>query len=549
MRFQLNHDWQSTVSEPRARLGDSAKTQLLLGLCAIWIFVGLISHAPWKPLETSTISIIASIINDGNWLSPTAYNAPTLSAPPLYYLTAAFSAKVLSPFFEIHDGARLFNAVWLTILLLMVGMTGRELWSRGAGRLSTFIMIGSLGFVMAAHSLTNHIGAMTAIATGFYALALSNRRPRRATLLLSIAFVVAFLSNGFIPLFILTVPPIILIILFKNWRTKRFIECYILALLFAAPFILAWLFGLHYQQPEVLALWLKDNYYRFIENNFLYYSRTLIWYAWPALPLTLIGLWRYRLVLLSEAKYQLIIVFFIASFVLISIGTNSSDINALPLLLPLVAFGSGSIEGLKRGFASAMNWFGVTLFATFGILIWLGWIAMMTGTPEKIQERMRFLSGAYSLDFNPLTFGLAAIITLVWLLISIRAKLTKRSTINNWAMGITFIWSLLMTLWLPMINNAKSYESTFNQMQQHISKDSSCVNSLNVGKTQEQLLHYYTQIKLRPLKETELLNCDLYLIQDHKGQGKMTPGPEWRLIWQGHRPADRREHFRLFTLD
>lgn len=548
MRFQLDHDWQSNMSEPRALLGGNVKTQLLLILCAIWIIVGLFSHAPWKPLETHSISVIDTILDGGSLLAPTAYNETELSAPPLYYLTAALSAKIFAPILEIHDGARIANGIWLTILLLMVGMTGRELWSKGIGRHATFIMIGTIGLVVSAHSLSNHIAAFTAIATGFYAITLNNRRPRRARLLLGIALVFAFLTNGFVPLLILLVSPIVLILLFNNWRTKRFIYSYLLAILFSIPFILAWILLFKHHYPDMFNVWWFSNTQRFIESNYLYYLRTLAWYAWPALPLSLLGLWRYKSLLLKEAKYQLIIVFFLTTLVILGCSTDSKDINTLPLLLPLVALGAGSIEGLKRGLAAALNWFGVTIFATFGGLIWLGWIGMMTGIPEKIQERMRFLSGAYSIDFNLITFSFAVIITLTWLLISIRAKLTKRSTITNWAIGMTFIWCLLMSLWLPMIDNAKSYDSTFNHLQTHVNQEQSCINSLNVGKTQAQLLHYYTDITLQPLKQTELLNCDFYLLQDEKGQGKMVPGPEWELVWQGKRPADRRENFRLFQL-
>ena len=58
----------------------------------------------------------------------------------------------------------------------MVGMTGRELWSQGVGRHATFIMIGTVGLVMTAHSLNNEIAAFSAVATGFYALALAKKK-------------------------------------------------------------------------------------------------------------------------------------------------------------------------------------------------------------------------------------------------------------------------------------------------------------------------------------------------------------------------------------
>ena len=52
-----------------------------------------------------------------NWVAPLASGESQLESPPLYYLTAAMSAKLLSPILPMHDGARLFNLFWLTIFI------------------------------------------------------------------------------------------------------------------------------------------------------------------------------------------------------------------------------------------------------------------------------------------------------------------------------------------------------------------------------------------------------------------------------------------------
>lgn len=549
MRFQLDHDWQGNMSTPRAHVGESVKTQLLLLLCAIWIVLGLVGHAPWKPIESTSIVIVKNIIYNGNLIAPMAIGQTSPETPPLYYLTAAASAKLMAPFLSMHDGARLINIIWISIVLLMVGMSGRELWARGVGRHATLIMIGSIGLVTIAHSLSAEVAGLACTATGFYALALSKRRPWRASGLLGLALGIGFLSDGMMPLLILISTALTLLLAFKVWRTQSFITVLSTALLIAIPLIGSWIVLLYYRSPVVLANWWHLNLTSFIQANqlnHLYFIRILIWFAWPALPLALWGLWRYRQQLLEKPKFQLMIVFFICTLLLLSLGAASKDINALPLLLPIVALGAGSVEHLKRGAAAALNWFGVMLFGLIGGLIWLGWIAMMTGHPEKIKERMQFLSGANDTYFNWITFTLAIMITVMWALVCLRARQTNKSTVTNWAVGMTFGWGLLMTLWLPLIDSAKSYQPVFSSLQKALPKKHVCVNSLNIGQSQLMLVNYYTNIKLQPFETTQRLDCNFYLIQDEKGTGKLQPGPEWKLKWSGKRTADRKESFRLF---
>ncbi len=546
MRFQIDHDWQGNMSTPRARIGENAKTQLLLVLCAIWILFGLIGHAPWKPLESTSITIVKGIIEGGSLIAPLAAGESTLDTPPLYYLTAAVSAQLFSPFLSMHDGARLINAIWVTIILLMVGMTGRELWMRGVGRHATFIMVGTIGLVMNAHSLNTEIAGMASAASGFYALALSKRRPWRASGLLGIALGVGLLTDGLVIPIILLSSSLLLMLLFKPWRTASFAKVLITSIIIATPIAGSWLTMLYIQHPTIFSQWLNASLNAFKLHNHFYFLRILLWYAWPALPLAIWGLWRNRDKLFSKPKLQLIIIFFACSLFFLGFSAPSKDIYAMPLLLPLVALGAGSVEYLKRGAASALNWFGITLFGIIGFLIWLGWIAMATGHPAKIKERMLFLSGATSAEIQWIMLIPAILVTAIWLFTCIRAKQGNRSTVTNWAVGMTFGWSLLMSLWLPWIDSAKSYKPVFIGIHKLLPVNTSCMNSLGVGQSQRMLFSYYTSINLKSVETTELLDCNFYLIQDERGVAKMQPSDDWKLIWQGKRAADRKESFRLF---
>ena len=546
MRFDLDHDWQGNMSTPRARVGERAKTHLLLVLCAVWLFMGLIGHAPWKPFESHSISTIKNMLNSSQYLAPFSAGNPNIVDPPLFYLSAALLAKVLQPILPMHDAARITSGLWMLITLLMIGMVGRELWGKGIGRQTTFVFMGSLGLIVSAHTLTPAAASLTGLATGFYALALSKRRPYRASVLLAFGLVVSFLSTGLLPLSILLATCLILPCLFSYWRSKSFLYVVAIAIAIASPFLAIWPALCLIYHPDLFNAWWLQSFAQFNDSYHVYFLKTLLWYAWPALPLAIWGAWRYRAQLFNKPRFQLILTFTFIAWVLIGFGGERKDIFALPLLIPLTAMAGGSIETLKRGTAGALNWFGLILFGLMSSLIWLGWIAMMTGNPAKIKERLTFLSGLTQLSFNFIAVAFAIAISLIWLFAIFRAQHSNRSSATNWAIGMTCVWTLLMTLWLPMIDSARSYSNVFTQLKSALPTKYACITSNRLGESQRDLLHYYANVKTQAFETEQNLNCDLYLIQDEKGSEKIEPGPDWKLIWNGKRISDRREGFRLF---
>ena len=110
MAFEIDHDWQGNLATPRARIGEVAKTRLLIILCCIWICLGLIGHQPWKPNESTSISIIKSMLAGEHLLTPLAIGDFVIKNPPLYYLSAATFSKALSPLLNTHDAARIADS-------------------------------------------------------------------------------------------------------------------------------------------------------------------------------------------------------------------------------------------------------------------------------------------------------------------------------------------------------------------------------------------------------------------------------------------------------
>lgn len=546
MAFDVEHDWQANLATPRARIGQRVKTRLLVVLCFVWVMAGLLGHQPWKPDESQSISIIKQMVDNKQWLSAYPVGETQLDTTPLYYQVASLSAILFSPILEMHDAARMMNAVWVGLTLLLMGMTGREMWGLGSGRQTNLLFLGSLGLLIPCHVLLPQVAGLMSYAMVFYALALHYRRPYRAAGLLGVGLGLLFLSIGLTGWLSMAIVCLGLLV-FNTWRTRRYYL--VLALAWAIGLALggSWLALMALYQPDQLYSWFSLSVQELQGQSWSYYGRTLLWFSWPSLPLALWGGWCFRRQLMQHRHLQLIVVFFTLAFIVLGLHPSPREIYALHLLIPIAALAGGSVETMKRGAAGLLNWFGIMLFGSIAVLITLGWTAMMLGWPHKLSERMHILSGVDVAQWAPMAMVFSLVAFLTWLFVLVNYKHSNRSAITDWAVGITAMWAMLMALWLPWIDNAKRYDHVMLAIKQQTQPHFACMLGKNVGKAQEALLHYYTDIRLLSTTTSEYQACDYLLIQDERGRTKYMPGPEWQPIWQGKRAAERKESFRLFV--
>lgn len=555
MQFYIDHDWQENMATPRAKVGERAKTHLLILLCAIWLCVGLIGHAPWKPFEAQSISIIQSLLEhpfwsatswtQGYWIAPVSAGHPGLETPPLFYWLATGFVHALRFILPAHDAARLSVGLWMLITLIMTGMTGRELWNKGVGRQTNFVFIGCLGLVISAHTMMPASTMLAGVSMAFYALALVLRKPLRATLFLATGLSISFLSQGVLPVAIIVSSAFLLVLLPGVWRQASVIRALFAAIALTLPPVLLWCWLCQQWAPEQWHIWWQSQWMTHIPTKHWYFIRTLAWFAWPALPFALWGVWRFRQQLFQAYRFQLCLSFFAIGVLLTGFLGDRSEIHTLPLLIPLTALAAGSIETLKRGAAGALNWFGLILFGLLIGIAWLGWWAMLNGSPLRLYQRLSYLSGLKTLEFSLLYCAIALAVTLIWLSTAIRSKHSNRSSATNWAIGMTCTWTVFMSLWLPMLEAARSYQPMFEDLRNHLPAQYTCINSRNVGSSQADLLHYHAHIAPQRLREQESADCDLYLVADEAGKRLWLPGKEWQQIWQGEHSRQSRESFRL----
>jgi len=149
----------------------------ILILAAAWILPGLVGHDPWKPDEAYTFGLIYSLLHGGDWVVPQLAQEPFMEKPPLFYLSAAAIASLLSPPFTLHDAARLTTGLYMALTFAFIAASARELYGANRGWVATLIFMGCLGIVIRSHQMITDISLLTGFALAFYGLALGLRRP------------------------------------------------------------------------------------------------------------------------------------------------------------------------------------------------------------------------------------------------------------------------------------------------------------------------------------------------------------------------------------
>src|SRR5256885_16337280 len=72
------------------------------------------------------------------------------------------------------------------------------------------------------------------------------------------------------------------------------------------------------------------------------------------------------------------------------------------------------------------------------------------------------------------------------------------------ASGATLGWLLLMTLWLPLLDHARSFEPQMRQVLAELPKDGSCVQTYGLPRAHIAALRFYGDIDTQRLSMAEI---------------------------------------------
>jgi len=519
-------------------------------LCAVWLLTGLIGHDPWKPDEAYSFGLVFHILKNGDWLVPMLAGDVFIEKPPLFYWTAAVCAKLAAPFLPLHDGARLASGLYMLLTMLFIGSTGRELFGKSAGWAAVIILIGSLGLLIRAHLLVTDMALLTGCAMMIYAYALSMRRHLLAGFILGTGLGIGFMSKGFLaPVFFLFIS--VGLLFFPAWRTRSFYITLAVALLSALPWLTIWPTLLYVHSPQLFTEWAWQlNIGRWVEHTrsgdyseSFYYLGMLPWFAWPATPLAIWAVWEARKKIPQAMEFQLLLVSFGVMLIALSFAPRINDLCALPMLLPLSLLATAALFTLRRGAANALDWFGIMTFALIAILLWWGWTGLLVDSPAYITRLLKDYRPGFVPILQVNQFWIAVFVTVLWMVLVWRVGRSIRRSIINWAAGVTLLWILAVTLWMPWLDNTKSYRPMANDFVKSLPANFNCVSSPGLGEAQRAMLEYFAGITVRVHPRPE---CDLMLVS---GTG-MTPHSEdpavWKELWEGGRHGDKGEHYWLY---
>lgn len=551
---------------------------IILSLALLYILPGLIGRDPWKNEDATNFGIVWTMANGHlqDWFNLNIAGLDMPTSSPLSFWLAALCIKLFGGIFGDAFAARIFTAIcfligslsiWYATYLLgrrseaqplqlaFGGQPSPQNYGRTLADGAFLIYLGCFGLLMHSHDTTPKTLQIALLGYAIYsAVRLFDEKQLHRFITTGIALGLLILTYGWVlPLSVL----IGLTGLSLYYRDYRILAGLCgMSLPLALCIFAAWPVSAYLLAPETMGnihLWRSWNLAQFnwpTWNSIGYYLQNGAWFTWPAWPLAIWALYTWR-----EQPRSLHIALPVALIIPITLqfllNIHSEEGKLLPLLPPLCLLAAFALPTMKRGAINAVDWFAVLVLSLLASFIWLGWLAVEIGWPEKLAHNAGRLSQGYQPEFNVIAFIIAALTTIAWGFI-VHWRLSRHPavlwrTVVLSAGGVILCWVLLMTLWLPVVNYAKSYASVTHRMMKHIPDTSLCVTT-NVGSAQRASFAYFGKLTF---SGTQKQPCSILLLQD-----SMTNPNEfalleeytgqWKLLWEGRRASDRFERFRLY---
>jgi len=546
----------TSITDCRPRAFPQAASAWLAALIGVFLAAGTIGHDPWKPDEAYTFGLVHHIVESGDLVVPTLAGEPFMEKPPLYYGVASLTARLFAPVLPMHDGARMASVLFMVLAATFTALAARELFGAGRGPLAALLLLGSLGVCVPAHTLITDVALLAGCAIAAFGLASIIESPRRGGAILGTGIGIGFMSKGLVEPGMFGIAALLLPAIFRRWRSGSYAQGLTWAALFALPWMLAWPVALYARSPELFREWFWVNnfgrYFGFAhlgaDDEPWYFTRTLPWFTLPAGAVALYGFACHAASrgLDLDRGHQLVAAMCAGILLVLTTSASARELYALPLLVPLSIGASAAADRLPRWMAAAFAWTSAALAAAVAGLAWFIWIeAVAQGAPPEVAVVSSYLPSSFRFPFEAKLFAAAAAATLLWAGVW-RSHWGGATWLVRWTANVAMAWSVVMTLLLPWIDEAKSFREAFVSLSSALPPSAACVASTGLGEGQRAMLEYFAN---RTTERTEVArrDCRFILLQaSHDGIAPELPPGRWSLLWRGARKGEAFESFSLY---
>ncbi|HCY61987.1 MAG TPA: glycosyltransferase [Oxalobacteraceae bacterium] len=547
----------------------------LLLLCLLYILSGLIGRDPWKNEDAAGFGIMWTMANGAwqDWLAPHIVGLQMPQEGPLAWWIGAvciklfgwllgdvLAARLATVFFFLLGTFAVWHGTYLLgrrpeaqpLRLAFGGQPEPRDYGRTLADGALLIYLGCLGLLVHSHSTSANALQVSMVGIALYAAVRYVDKPSNlAALLLGVALGLLALTRGWLVPLALWLGLLALDLARSRKAALRLLGLSMpAALLLGASWALAaqWLLPAASSPIPDWMAWNLDHVGMPRWNTLKYLISNGIWFSWPAWPFAAWAVYAWRKQSLPP-HIALPLAFCLALTTLALLTPRPDEGTLLPLLPPLAMLAAFGLPTMKRGAINAVDWFSVMILSACAGFIWLGWIAKQTGWPAWLAKNAFKLAPGFKPEFNLFTLLIAVAASVAWIFL-VHWRISRRPSVLWRAVvlssgGVILCWLLLMTLWLPWGNYMRSYAIVAREMATQMPPQS-CLGS-TITPAQRASFAYFSKIRFERLDQER---CDHLLLSStrhvkadpviHRSDG------DWQLVWEGHRPSDRNERFRLY---
>jgi hypothetical protein len=537
----------------------------LLLLCLAYVLPGFIGREPWKNADIAAFGDMFELARGhASWLAPQLLGQPPEFDALLPYWLGGWAIQLAPHWMAPDFAARLpFVALLgLTLLATWYGVYslarspqaqpvpfafGGEAnpvdYARAIADAGLLALLACLGLAQLSHETTPALAQVAFTALSFYGMAALPRQPTRAAIALLAGLTGLVLSGAPSMATLFAVGGIAIVVLDRGSNG----ESTAAAPLGRSIAVVGGALLLALLVASALDVWHWRINQHTVARDWRPLGRLMIWFTWPAGPLALWTLWRWRRQLTS--RHVALPLWFAIVAILTTWVTASSDRSLLLALPALAALAAFSLPTLRRSVAALIDWFTLLFFSGCAFVIWVVWISMQTGVPPKPAANVARLAPGFEPSFSLIAFAAALAATVAWAWL-VRWR-TGRHRMAIWkslvlpAGGAALCWLLLMTLWLPALDFARGYSPLVRNVQKHMDSPG-CVEVLGLTRAQVTAFRYHGAMDLRNAEREA--SCP-WLIAAAPLQPAMPIAldmRDWQLVATVRRPTDANENVVLY---